>query len=197
MPKVRNIPRQKGNNWGDEKRIQTVSTYLATGSGITTAAIVGVPVATIRQWRLQPWWDEVETELQREDDAGMDVKLRKIVDKSLDLLMDRLDNGDLVYVDGDLIRKPVNALTVTKVSDVIMNKRDLLKKKKHTEVVQETLSDHLALLATKFAEFVDSQKPNIRIIEGDVEDATPSELQEGVRAISGPTGPNQETGRTE
>lgn len=141
------------NSWGDEKKVQVVTTYLSLGTGPLTSAVTGVPVNTIRQWRLQPWWQELEDVIKQEDDSETDAKLKKIVNKSLDLVMDRLENGELRYDSGtdSFSRSPIQLKIAQKVSTEMLTKRDLLRNRKVQQVDQQSIQDHLANIADNLA----------------------------------------------
>jgi hypothetical protein len=66
-----------GEWWSDAKRIEVVTTWLALGKIPLVAACTGVTEGTIRQWRTQPWWKELELSIQTESDQELDAKLAK------------------------------------------------------------------------------------------------------------------------
>lgn len=157
------------NGWGDEKRVEVVTTYLAVGTAPLTFAVTGVPVNTIRQWRLLPWWKELEDQIRQEDDAQVDVKLKRIVDKSLDIVMDRIENGDIILQkDGSVSRRPINIGLAHKVSTEMLSKRDLIRKRQVNPVDQQSIEDHLANIATELAKFHTQPK----LVEGVTIDGT-------------------------
>ncbi|MBL0233195.1 MAG: hypothetical protein IPQ08_05980 [Chitinophagaceae bacterium] len=93
----------------------------------------------------------------------MDNKLSKIVDKSLDAVLDRVENGDFVYDNksGQIKRKPVNMRDVAKVSVDLLSKRELLRGNatERKEVTQVSVADQLKELALEFARWQKPQQP--------------------------------------
>jgi len=151
--------------WSQQKKAETVTTYLALGNAPMTEAVTGVPRNTIRQWKMQDWWKELEIDIRNEEDAGLDVKLTKIVDKSLDAVMDRVENGDFIFnpKTAKFYRRPVHMKDVLKVATDVFDKRNLLRGKPTSRVEKHNITDNLANLAAEFAKFAKS-----RTIEGEV-----------------------------
>ena len=118
--------------WSDAKRVEVVTTYLVLGKAPMVEAVTGVPAKTIRDWRMQPWWKELEDEIRCEETAELDSKLSKIVDRSLSTVMDRIENGDYILDSrtGVVRRIPVKLRDVHKVSTELIDKRLLLRKDK-------------------------------------------------------------------
>lgn len=177
---------KEGEWWSDKKRLEVVTTWLVLGKIPLVSATTGVPEGTIRQWRTQPWWKEIEVSVQTESDQELDTKLQKRIDKALDLVMDRLENGDYLYdpKTGEFIRKPVSMKDTWKVSTEMIDKRLLLRKQPKEQQNQEAVGDILKNLAKEFA---DMAKKRIK----DVHQG--SELQAGVQELSGPPGTDPES----
>lgn len=144
---------KEGEWWSDNKRIEVVTTWLALGKIPLVAACTKVPEGTIRQWRTQPWWKEMELSIQTDSDQELDAKLQKRVDKALDVVWDRLENGDFMYdpKTGEFVRKPVNMKDVNRVMVDMMDKRMLIRKQPKEQQSQEAVADILKNLAREFA----------------------------------------------
>lgn len=168
--------------WPMEKKIEVVSQFLVLGNLKMVSAMTGVSYDLVRQWKVQPWWKELETEIRQTQNIEMDTKLSKIVDKSLDAVLDRVENGDFIYDQkkGEIIRKPVALRDVHRVSIDTLSKRELLRGNatERKETTQITVTEQLKLLAEEFAKW--SKKPTevIELNEEDVTDVTPVEPQE-------------------
>lgn len=141
-----------GEWWSDAKRIEVVTTWLALGKIPLVSSCTGVPEGTIRQWRTQPWWKELEISIQTETDQELDAKLAKRIDKALDVIWDRLEHGDFLYdpKSGEFVRKPVNMKDVNKVMIDMVDKRLLLRKQPKEQQSQEAVGDILKNLAKEF-----------------------------------------------
>ena len=162
------------DGWGEPKRIEVITTYLALGNASLVAAITKVPSGTIRQWRTQPWWKEYQDMIQTEDDQELSAKLRKRIDKALDVVMDRLENGDfqINQQTGELVRVPVKMRDATQVAGQLFDKRSLIQKKQaQPSFNQEAVADVLAKLAKEFAEFANYKKTKV-INAGDIREVS-------------------------
>lgn len=173
-------------NWSEKKKIQVVTTYLALGNAPLTEGVTGVPRQTIRMWKMQPWWKEIESDIRNEENLGLDIKLSKIVDKALDVVVDRLENGDfqLDSKSGKVSRVPVKMRDATSATNTLLDKRALLRNQPTKIVAQQAFDDRLLKLAEQFATFALGKKEP-KVITGEViEDAIyvggEEGLQEGV-----------------
>lgn len=190
-----NIPHAKNATWPVEKKIEAVTTYLVLGSLRQVSAVTGVSYGMIKQWRIQPWWKEVEAEIIASRRIASANKLSKIVDKSLDVIDDRLDNGDFVYnsKSGELGRKPVSLRDATSAANALMQRAAIIEKlNKDEQVVEATQSiqEQLKSLAVEFAKMNkrdNSKAETIEFQENDVENdnALHEEWQEGLQEGSG------------
>lgn len=171
---------KNGEWWSDAKRIEVVTTWLALGKIPLVAACTNVPEGTIRQWRTQPWWKEIEISVQTETDQELDAKLAKRIDKALDVVWDRLENGDFMYdpKTSQFVRKPVNMKDTNHVLMDMVDKRLLIRKQPKEAQSQEAVGDILKNLAKEFESMA---KKRIK----DINDG--EKLQEGVREVSGET----------
>jgi hypothetical protein len=141
-----------GEWWSDAKHIEVVTTWLALGKIPLVSACTGVTEGTIRQWRTQPWWKELEISIQTESDQELDAKLAKRIDKALDVVFDRLENGDFMYdpKTSQFIRKPVSMKDTNRVMVDMLDKRMLIRKQPKEAQSQEAVGDILKNLAKEF-----------------------------------------------
>lgn len=150
------IPHAKNAVWKPEKKIEAVTTYLALGSLKQTAAVTGVSHSLIKQWHGQAWWKDLENEIVASRRVASANKLSKIVDKSLDVIDDRLDNGDFAYnsKSGEVYRKPVTLRDATTAANALMQRAAIIEKMNKDEQVVEatqTIQEQLVSLAAEFA----------------------------------------------
>ena len=161
--KITNLAKRHKPNttWSQEARIAAVSQYLVLGNMALVSATTGVPHQLLRAWKQQPWWAETEAQVRATENLQVDNKLTKIVDKSLDVVMDRIENGEFVYNQktGAIIRKPVNMKDVAKVSVDMLSKRELLRGNvtARTETQAIPVADQLKALALEFAKWQQPQ----------------------------------------
>lgn len=173
-----NIPHAKNATWPVEKKIEAVTTWLALGNLRQVAAVTGVSHGMIKQWRIAPWWKELEAEIIASRRVAAANKLSKIVDKSLDVIDDRLDNGDFVYnsKSGEIHRKPVTLRDATTAANALMQRAAIIEKLNKDEQVVEatqTIQEQLISLAAEFAKFnrkgpVSAENIDFREIENSI-----------------------------
>lgn len=156
---------RKNTTWPPEKRIEAVSQYLILGNMALVSAVTGVDHSLLRAWKTQPWWKDVENQVRATENIQMDKKLSTIVDRSLDAVLDRVENGDFIYdvKTGSIKRKPVNMKDAAKVSTDLITKRELLRGNAtdRKETTQISVSDQLKTLAVEFAKWAQKSPPEI------------------------------------
>lgn len=176
------------HNYSDQKRVQVVTSYLALGKAPMVEAVTGVPAQTIRVWKMQQWWKDLVREIQTSEDQELDGKLTRVIDKSIDVINDRLEKGDFILDSktGSIKRVPVKMRDSHRVATDLLDKRNVLRGKPTSITERVSTEDVLRKLAAQFQEFTKFQKT--RLIEPDqveyIEDAIPEErgtsIQEGV-----------------
>ena len=148
---------QPNTTWSKEARIAAVSQYLVLGNMSLVSSTTGIPYQLLRAWKQQPWWAEVVAQIRSTDNIKTDNKLSKIVDKSLDAVLDRVENGEYMYdaKSGDIKRRPASMKDIAKVSVDLLTKRELLRGNatSRTEQSQISVEDHLKALALEFAKW--------------------------------------------
>lgn len=190
------MSRAKGKKpWRPDKKIQVVTTYLALGNAPLTSAVTGVPSQTIKQWKMQPWWNDLVEQIRSDDDIQTDAKLTKIIGKSLDVINDRIENGEFQYdpKTGQVVRVPVKLRDVQRTAIDLLDHRSLIRQKPEQKQTDESVNDRLLKIAEQFAKFV-TQRTEPRVIEGEfvaIHDERQERLQERIREVSGNTGTDQ------
>ena len=170
----------KSCSWSDGQKLEAVTTYLMIGNLAATARILKIPEETMRHWRRSTWWVDIESELKTQDELQLSARLKKIVDKSIDAVEDRLEHGDFVYDQktGQMRRKPVAMRDAHKVSMDLIDKRNLLLNNNKTVQTDEQMSDKLLKMMQQFADFAQNKLQKNNTVEGDVTDVTPLDEQE-------------------
>ena len=152
------IPHAKNSTWPIEKKIEAVTTWLALGNLRHVAGVTGVGYDLIKQWRMMPWWKDLEAEIIASRRVKSANKLSKIVDKSLDVIDDRLENGDFILNNktGEIMRKQVTLRDATTAANALMQRQAILEKlNKDEQTIESTVNivDQLKNLANEFAKF--------------------------------------------
>ena len=160
--KPRKYPHKLNTTWSKAARINAVAQYLVLGNMSLVSATTGIGHQLLRSWKQQPWWKEVEGQIRSTENLQMDTKLSKIVDKSLDGVLDRIEHGEFFYdqKSGQVKRKPASLRDVARVSVDILTKRELLRGNatERKETTQVSIAEQLKELALEFAKWQKPQK---------------------------------------
>ena len=196
IKKLKSRPRRpisaKGKNWSDGQKLEAVQTYLMLGSVRTTAAVLNIPEITVKVWRTKSWWKDLEAELKLQDKLQLGTRLKKIAERSLEVVEDRLQNGNYIFDQktGELVRVPVNLKDAHKVGVDSMNQREILERGQADNLNEGQIDNKLAELATKFAAMVNKKIDDKRTVEmADVvedNDAVHDHWEEGLQERESP-----------
>ena len=152
--------------WSDSQKTEAVQMYMILGSVKLVAGALKIPFDTLKVWKQSEWWKTLEGELRVQEDLQLSARLTKIVNKSYDVVEDRLEHGDFVYDQktGTMRRKPVNMRDAHKVAVDLMDKKDMLIERHiagesvTTDKIEKTLSD-LAASFAKIATQINTHGP--------------------------------------
>ena len=147
--------------WPEEKRIEVASLYAAgVVSSRDLARLTGGPDTAIRKWRTQDWWPELLEKIHSTADNDIVSKFTKIVDTSLEVIQDRLINGDHIYnkKTGEIHRKPVSMRDTAAVTNTIVDKRQLLRGKATSRTEKVSVDARLLKLAEEFKRFTEAKE---------------------------------------
>ena len=187
----KNLPHEPGI-WDKKKQMAACTTYLATGSIAETSRIINVPYRTVQEWTYSDWWKQLMTEIQSGENQKTDNKMSKVIEKTLDMLVSRIEEGDYQYDQktGRLVKIPLKARDLERITSGLFDKRQLIRKQP-TNIKQDDLNqaDRLLKLAEQFAKFsgVKREEKELEVvkdeyIEGEwnaVHDEREAGLQEG------------------
>lgn len=147
-------------HWSDSQKTEAVQTYMILGSLKLVSGALKIPFDTLKVWKTSEWWKELESDLRTQDDLQLSARLTKIVNRSYDVIEDRLENGDFVYDQktGKMRRKPVNMRDAHKVAIDLMEKKDVLVDRhvKGETITTDKIEKTLADLAENFAKIANS-----------------------------------------
>ena len=160
-------------HWDQKKRTEAVTTFLATGNAALTGSLINVPVATVRSWQKQDWWKDVVAQIRSDGALELNAKLTKIVDKSIEAVNDRIENGDFLYDQkrGQLTRVPVKLKDLHRVATELIDKQQIIQDRENRPSTTEaSLEDRLVKIAETFVRNI-GKEPRMKevgeIIEGD------------------------------
>jgi hypothetical protein len=157
--KLGNLSKRHKKNavWPLEKKIEVVSKYLVLGNMKLVSVDTGVDYGLLRQWKMQPWWKDLELEIRATQNIAVDNKLSRIIERAMDLTLDRLENGEIVLnrKTGLLDRVPVSMKDANKVTTDLMTKQHALRKEESAQpqTSQQSVTEQLKTLAMEFAKW--------------------------------------------
>lgn len=166
----RKKPGDSNKHYSDEQKIELVKMYMVTGVLSLAAASLKIPEVTARNWKTKDWWKQLENELRFEKNIKLSSRLQRIVERCLDAVEDRLENGDWIYDQkiGELRRKPVGLKDVHKVAMDMVDRVDVIEKA-HVAApeLQDSMADRFAKLAEQFATLATKQqeKPPVEVTD--------------------------------
>ena len=182
--KAKKTQPHQGGHWGDKKKYEAVCLWVSGMNMREVAVQMNIPYNTIRQWRVSSWWNDIVKDIQSEDKQVTDAKLSKILDKTLDTIMDRLEHGEFIYDQktGKVKRAPVKIRDATVAMNTVMDKRQLIRKEPTKIVEQQSTAAQLQNLAEQFSAFVSGMKqskPLEHVVNEYIDDVTVEKQQDG------------------
>lgn len=201
------IPHQKWATWSVKDKVKAVDLWLKLGNLRRVHETTGVSYQLLKEWKLTNWWKDVEEEIKSSRRVTVTNKLNEIVDTALDVVQDRLINGDVIYnvKNGELIRKPVGVRDATNAASTVLQRQHQIEQKQKDEITQETtktIQEQLTFLAGEFAKFNNKSKNNATDIKfKEIPNAIHEEREEGLQDRSEEvyleTGSSEEEGGAE
>lgn len=163
MPVVtykRVIDRKKGREGGRDRyspkqRLEVVTAYLMLGKVSLVAAATGVPEDTIHKWKTTDWFKNMVADVRSQSNVEMTGRLRQVVNKSMNVIEDRLENGDFQFnpKTGGFVRRPVNAKVAGDIMSKAIDKQILIDKLEAAPVQdQAKIEDRLRAIQEKLLE---------------------------------------------
>ena len=133
-----------------------------------TSRLINVPKGTLDKWKTSDWWKDLIEEIQSGEGQKQDNKMSKVIDKALDTLMERIDDGDFQYDQrtGRLVKVPLKARDLERVTSGLFDKRQLIRKKP-TNIKVDDLNQagRLLKLAEQFASFAGKKVEPDRVVD--------------------------------
>lgn len=163
----RSITAKTNRSWSDAQKLEAIQTYLTLGNLALTSRMLGIPEITLRVWKTTEWWKDQVNEIKSQEKIELSTKMKKIVQASLAVVQDRLENGDFQFDQktGQNVRKPVNMKDAHKVAVDLQQRQEVLDKVYVDEGRSDSSTeDKLLKLAEKFAELA-TKKIDQKVIE--------------------------------
>jgi hypothetical protein len=136
-------------------KVDAVTCWTVIGNIRTVSEVLGINYETLKAWKSEVWWDDLAKAIRQEKQEELDGTMTGIIDKSLKILQDRLDNGDVIInaKTGRIIRADANIATTVNVLKNVFDKRQLIRNEPTSISRQESTDERLQRLAEEFAVF--------------------------------------------
>lgn len=135
-----------------KRRIACATLYNEVGNMRLVAEKMEVSYDTLNDWKRQDWWPRLIDEIRAGKAAKRNLKLSSIIDQSIDLIADRISNGEFhINEDNEIKRVPVKLKDISKLTVELLNHQ--IKQEEIADKVterRETVQETLALLAKEF-----------------------------------------------
>lgn len=173
------------DRYTDKEKLNAVCTYAVTGNSRRCAEIVKIPEATIRAWKGTEWWAEAMARVVAEKDETLTVELSALVDKAVQQVNDRLDNGNYIYDTkrGQMIRKPIDAKELAIVTAIAIDKRQLIRGEPTSRTESISQNERLKSLQEQFKKFVRAKE----VVQEEPEVIEAEVVEEDYEEEDGPT----------
>ena len=166
----RPIDAPTNKHWSDSQKIEAVTTYIILGSLSLTAAALKIPLETLKNWKVSNWWKDVHAEIREQENLVLSHRLKNIVEKTLLVVEDRLEDGDFIYDQKaqKLVRKPVSLKDAHKVGmDMVVIQQKLISPEER-QMQEEGVKEKLEKLAKSFEDFAQKQLEKPKVVVTDV-----------------------------
>lgn len=165
-------PRSEGGWYDDATKIKVISTYLATGNWTLTASLTKVNLATINRWKTLPQFKELMDQVIIAKKTETKNKLSKQVDLALQVVEDRLVNGDFQWdpKTSQMVRVPVKVRDAHRIAVDMIDRNEILeaniaKIQNKEETSQKNALADLAAAFEKFSNTVKQEQNTIDVTD--------------------------------
>jgi hypothetical protein len=143
------------NYYNLEQKTDACAMYCVYGDTDQVSELTGIPAKFLREWKSEPWWTEIQKKVFIEQNEKLAGRITGVLDKSLEHLVDRLDNGDFLWDvrKSKLVRKPVDTKVLATVFNTLVSRRQLIRGEPTSITTQVGVDDRLKLLAQQFEKF--------------------------------------------
>ena len=153
------------------RKLELAKTYIMMGNNMTGACkAVGIAPSVGSSWKKTKVFQDILTNLQQADSIELSPKLKNIVNRSLELVQDRLENGDFFYDPrlGKIVRREISLRDAHAVLKDTVNMQENIEKASSETQTQMTIQETLQQLAKNFEELAAKQKQKAPVQVTDV-----------------------------
>lgn len=163
------VPAIKRDRYTWEQKVEVATLFQQLGNIRIVSEKTGVPYQTIIDWRRTDWWVDLLDELKQIKRTKTGTKLAEIIEQSITVVQDRLENGDFVLNNktGEITRRPVSLRDAAQVTNNLITRQIQMEELAEKLVNRkESIKETLNVLAKEFAKFnKEQQKQNATTIE--------------------------------
>lgn len=143
-----------------EQKTDACALYCVYGDIEQVSEMTGIDPKFLRQWKDEPWWSEIQKKVFVEQNEKLASRISGVLDRSLDHLVDRLDNGDYLWDvrKSKLVRKPVDTKVLSNLFNNLVTRRQLIRGEPTSITSQVAVDDRLKLLAEQFEKFASAKE---------------------------------------
>lgn len=175
LNRPRGRPKEYRNKayYNQDQKIEAATLYAVYGDieGVSKL-LTNIPPKVLRVWKQEPWWVEVQKQVYSEQNEKLASKLSSTLDKTLEILTDRLENGDTRVNPrtGDEYRVPVDTKTLTSLFNQLAHHRSITRGEPTSIKATIGVDDRLRTLQDAFIKF-----SKTKTIQGEVIDVKEEE----------------------
>ncbi len=153
----------------DKAKAKAVRLYLKTGSLRHVSEVMGISYSTLQSWKYRTsWWGELTKRFQEEADRKLSARMEEVVQKAVEQIEDRIENGDKILDSktGEVISVPVKMRDLTAATKTLSDRTDILiGRATKDSIAKEQMADKLAKLAKEFANFTKNKSEALDLVE--------------------------------
>ena len=145
-------------------KVDAATLYCVYGDTAEVSRLTDVPEKVIKQWKLEPWWFEVQKQVYVEQNEKLAAQLSTTLTKTMEELNERLTYGDYTYnpKTGEVTRKPIEARVVVSIFDSLAHQRRITRGEPTNISAKVGVDDRLKRLEDAFVKFA-----SVKTIEGE------------------------------
>jgi hypothetical protein len=166
-------------HYTDKDKLNAVCVFAVAGNSRRVAELTKIPEATIRAWKQTEWWNDAMSRIITEQDEELNTKLTKLVDKAVEAVNDRLENGNYIYNPklDKLVRKPVDAKELAIVTAISIDKRQLLRGQPTSRIENISQDERLKKLSDQFKKFAEAKEVT-QVVDNSLEEVVEEDVWE-------------------
>lgn len=162
--------------FNQDQKVEAATLYAVYGDMENVNKILPeIPIRTLRQWKQEPWWIEVQKQVYTEQNEKLASKISATLDTTLATLVERLQNGDpkLNLKTGEIFHVPVDTKTLSSLFGQLSHHRTVVRGEPTSIKATIGVNDRLSQLHEAFVKF-----SKARTVEGEVVDVQEEESQQ-------------------